>query len=79
MLDAYNEVLNVLIYAAAALAAFSLVWAAFTLMWRHDSPEASGRAKGAITGTVTGLTLTLLAKAIVVLLVDHTSVLLPTR
>lgn len=79
MLDAYNQMLDTLIYAAAALAAFSLVWAAFTLMWGHEGPDASAKAKGAIAGTVTGLMLTLLAKGIVVLLVDQTSVLLPTR
>ena len=79
MLDEFNRVLNVLIYAAAALAAFSITWAGFTAMWDSDNPSTRSRTKSAIIGAISGLLLALLAKAVMVLLVDSTTVLLPTR
>lgn len=79
MLEEYNRLLNILIYTAAALATFSLAWAAFTYMWDHEDPSSTSRAKAAAIGALSGLLLTLLAKAIMVLLVDSTTVLLPTR
>lgn len=79
MLDEFNRILNVLIYTAAALAAFSIAWAGFTAMWDSDNPSTSSRSKSAIVGAVSGLLLALLAKGVMVLLVDSTTVLLPTR
>ena len=79
MLDEFNRILGVLIYAAAALAAFSIAWAGFTAMWDSASPSTSSRAKSAIIGAISGLLLALLAKGVMVLLVDSTTVLLPTR
>ena len=79
MLEEYNRLLNILIYVAAALAGFSLVWAGFTAMWDAESPSSVSRARGAVISALSGLTLTLLAKGIMVLLVDSTTVLLPTR
>jgi hypothetical protein len=79
MLEEFNRVLNIMVFTAAALALFSLVWSAFTLMWDGQNPSSTSRAKGAAIGALSGLLLTLLAKGIVVLLVGNTSVLLPTR
>ena len=63
MLEEYNRLLNIFILIAGILAGFSLVWAAFVLMWGEpENPHARGRAKG-----------------LMVLLVDSTTVLLPTR
>ena len=78
MLEEFNRLLNILIFTAAVLAAFSFVWAAFTSMWDSD-PSSRGSAKSAVIGALTGLLLVLLAKGIMVLLVDSTTVLLPTR
>ena len=79
MLDEFNRVLNILIYAAAALAAFSIAWAGFTAMWDSDNPSTRSRTKSAIIGAISGLLLALLAKGVMVLLIDSTTVLLPTR
>jgi hypothetical protein len=79
MLEEFNRLLNIMVFTAAALAAFSLVWSAFTLMWDGQSPSSTSRAKSAAIGALSGLLLTLLAKGIVVLLVGNTSVLLPIR
>ena len=79
MLEEYNRLLNIMVFAAAALAAFSLVWAAFTMMWDGQNPSSTSRAKSAAIGALSGLLLTLLAKGIMVLLVGNTTVLLPTR
>lgn len=79
MLEEYNRLLNIMVFAAAALAAFSLVWAGFTMMWDGQNPSSTSRAKSAAIGALSGLLLTLLAKGIMVLLVGNTTVLLPTR
>jgi hypothetical protein len=79
MLDEYNRLLNILIYVAAALAAFSLAWAGFRAMWDAETPSSVSRAKSAVVGALSGLLLTLLAKGIMVLLLDSTTLLLPTR
>lgn len=82
MLEEYNRLLNIFILIAGILAGFSLVWAAFVLMWGEpENPHARGRAKGAVIGAISGLVLVLvlLAKGLMVLLVDSTTVLLPTR
>jgi hypothetical protein len=79
MLEEYNRLLNILIYTAAALATFSLMWAGFTYMWDHENPSSTSSAKAAAIGALSGLVLTLLAKAITVLMVDSTTIVLPTR
>ena len=80
MLEEYNRLLNIFILIAGILAGFSLVWAAITIMWGEpDNPHQRGRAKGAVIGAISGLVLVLLAKGLMVLLVDSTTVLLPTR
>ena len=80
MLEEYNRLLNIFILIAGILAGFSLVWASITIMWGEpDNPHARGRAKGAVIGAISDLVLVLLAKGVMVLLVDSTTVLLPTR
>ena len=78
MLEEFNRLLNILIFLAGVLAVFSLVWGAFTAMWDTD-PHNRGRSKSAVVGAITGLLLVIMAKGLMVLLVDSTTVLLPTR
>ena len=79
MIEEFNRLLNILIFIAAVLAAFSIVWACFTSMWDSDDPYARGRGKSAVIGALTGLMLVIMAKGLMVLFVDNTTVLLPTR
>ena len=78
MLEEFNRLLNILIFLAGVLAVFSLVWGTFTAMWDTD-PHNRGRSRSAVVGALTGLLLVLMAKGLMVLLVDSTTVLLPTR
>ena len=80
MLEEFNRLLNILIFLAGVLAVFSLVWGTFTAtaMWDTD-PHNRGRSRSAVVGALTGLLLVIMAKGLMVLLVDSTTVLLPTR
>ena len=68
MLDAFNEVLTAMAYAAAGLCLFAIVWAGFVLMAEGADDRGGGRAKSAVIMAVVGLVLVLLAKAVAALL-----------
>ena len=68
MLDAFDQVLAAMAYAAAGLCLFAIVWAGFVLMAEGAEERGGGRAKSAVVMAVVGLALVLLAKAVAVLL-----------
>ena len=68
MLDAFNAVLTAMVYAAAGLTVFSLVWAGFLLMADGAEERGLGRARSAVFLAVAGLALVLSAKGVVALL-----------
>ena len=68
MLDAFDEVLTAMAFAAAGLCVFAIVWAGFVLMAEGADERGGGRAKTAVIMAVVGLVLVLLAKAVATLL-----------
>ena len=68
MLDAFDQVLAAMAYAAAGLCLFAIVWAGFVLMAEGAEERGGGRAKSAVVMAVVGLALVLLAKAVAALL-----------
>ena len=68
MLDAFDDVLTAMAYAAAGLTVFSLVWAGFLLMADGAEERGLGRARSAVFLAVAGLALVLSAKGVAALL-----------
>ena len=68
MLDAFDEALTAMAYAAAGLTVFAIVWAGFLLMAEGAEERGGGRARGAIFLAVAGLVLVLSAKGVAALL-----------
>ena len=68
MLEAFNQVLTAMAYAAAGLCVFSIVWAGFVLMAEGSEERGAGTAKKAVIGSVVGLVLVLSAKGVAVAL-----------
>ena len=68
MLDAFDDVLTAMAYAAAGLCVFAIVWAGFVLMAEGAEERGGGRARTAVIMAVVGLVLVLLAKAVATLL-----------
>ena len=68
MLDAFDEALTAMAFAAAGLCVFAIVWAGFVLMAEGADDRGGGRAKSAVIMAVVGLVLVLLAKAVAALL-----------
>ena len=68
MLDAFNEALTAMAYAASGLCVFSLVWAGFLLMADGAEERGLGRARSAVFLAVAGLALVLSAKGVAALL-----------
>ena len=68
MLDAFDEALTAMAYAASGLCVFSLVWAGFLLMADGAEERGGGRAKSAVFLAVAGLALVLSAKGVAALL-----------
>ncbi|MYD64666.1 MAG: hypothetical protein F4X26_01505 [Chloroflexi bacterium] len=68
MLDAFDEALTAMAYAAAGLTVFSVVWAGFLLMADGAEERGGGRAKSAVFLAVAGLALVLSAKGVSALL-----------
>ena len=68
MLDAFDEALTALAYAAAGVCLFALVWAGFLLMADGADERGGGRAKSAVFLAVAGLALVLSAKGVAALL-----------
>ncbi len=68
MLDAFDEALTAMAYAASGLCVFSLVWAGFLLMADGAEERGLGRARSAVFLAVAGLALVLSAKGVAALL-----------
>ena len=68
MLDAFDEALTAMAYAASGLTVFSLVWAGFLLMADGAEERGGGRARSAVFLSVAGLALVLSAKGVTALL-----------
>ncbi len=68
MLDAFDRVLTAMVYAAAGLAVFAMVWAGFVLMAEGAEERGGGRARTAVVMAVVGLVLALSAKGVATLL-----------
>ena len=64
MLDAFDQVLTAMAYAAAGLCLFAIVWAGFVLMAEGADDRGGGRAKSAVVMAVVGLVLVLSAKGV---------------
>ena len=70
MLLAFVDVLDAMVYAAAGLSLFAVVWAGFLLMAEGAEDRGSGKARASVALAVTGLALTLSAKGIALVLVS---------
>ena len=68
MLDAFDEALTAMAYAAAGLTVFAIVWAGFLLMAEGAEERGGGRARSAIFLAVAGLALVLSARGVAALL-----------
>ena len=68
MLDAFDEALTAMAYAASGLTLFALVWAGFLLMTDGAEERGGGRARSAVFLAVAGLALVLSAKGVAALL-----------
>ena len=64
MLEAINEALTAMAYAASGLCLFAIVWAGFVLMAEGGEERGGGRARSAVVGAVVGLVLALSAKGV---------------
>ena len=68
MIQAFDEALTAMAYAASGLCLFAIVWAGFVLMAEGAEERGGGRAKSAVALAVMGLVLVLSAKGIAVAL-----------
>ncbi len=68
MLDAFDEALTALAYAAAGVCVFAIAWAGVLLMADGADERGGGRAKSAVFLAVAGLALVLSAKGVAALL-----------
>ena len=68
MLEAFDEALTAMAYAASGLCLFAIVWAGFVLMAEGSDERGGGRARTAVVMAVVGLVLVLSAKAVSALL-----------
>ncbi len=64
MLDAFDQILTGMVYAAAGLAVFAVVWAGFVLMAEGVEDRETGRARAAVFLALGGLVLVLSAKIV---------------
>ena len=70
MLQAFNEALMAMVYAATGLAFFAIVWAGFVLMAEETEERNLGRARNVVLGAVVGLVLVLSAKGVALALLN---------
>ena len=70
MLEAFNEALTAMAYAAGGLAVFAIAWAGVVLMAEGAEGQRGGRAKSAVFMAITGLTIVLSAKGIALALTN---------
>ncbi|MCY3919269.1 MAG: hypothetical protein OXG38_05615 [Chloroflexi bacterium] len=68
MLDAFDEALTAMAYAAAGLTVFAIVWAGVLLMAEGAEGRGGGRARSAVVLALAGLALVLSAKGVAALL-----------
>ena len=68
MLDTFDAVLTAMVYAAAGLCVFAIVWAGFILMAEGSEERGGGRARTAVVMAVVGLVLALSAKGVAAML-----------
>ena len=68
MLRQFDRVLTAMVYAAAGLCLFAIVWAGFILMAEGGEERGGGKAKTAVVMAVVGLVLALSAKGVAALL-----------
>ena len=64
MLDAFDGVLTAMVYAAAGLSVFAIVWAGFVVMAEGASDRPTGRARAMVILSIAGLVLVLSAKGV---------------
>ena len=64
MLEAFNEALTAMAYAAGGLAVFAIAWAGVVLMAEGAEGQRGGRARSAVFMAVVGLVLVLSAKGV---------------
>ena len=64
MLQAFNEVLTAMAYAASGCCLFAIVWAGVVLMVEGGEGRGAGKARSAVLGAVMGLVLVLSAKGV---------------
>ena len=70
MLDAFDKVLTAMVYTAAGLSVFAIVWAGFVLMAEGTSDRQAGRARAAVFTAIAGLVLVLSAKGVALALLN---------
>ena len=70
MLEAFNDLLTAVAYAASGLCLFAIVWAGFLLMAEGSEEHGKGRARSAVIGAVVGLVLVLSAKGVALALLN---------
>ncbi len=70
MLEAFNEALTAMAYAAGGLAVFAIAWAGVVLMAEGAEGQRGGRARSAVFMAVVGLVLVLSAKGIALALTN---------
>ena len=68
MLAAIDRALTAIVFAAAGLAVFAVVWAGFVLMAEGAEERGGGRARSAVFGALAGLVMVLSAKAVALVL-----------
>ena len=64
MLEAFDQVLTAMAFAAAGLCVFAIAWAGFVLMAEGSEERGGGRARSALVMAVVGLVLVLSAKGV---------------
>lgn len=70
MLEAFNEALTAMAYAASGLAVFAVVWSGVVLMVEGGEARGGGRARTAVVMAVIGLVLVLSAKGVALALLN---------
>ena len=70
MLDAFDKALTAMVYVAAGLAVFAIVWAGFVVMAEGASDRQSGRARAAVFTAIAGLVLVMSAKGVALALLN---------
>ncbi len=70
MLEAFNQALTAMAYAAGGLAVFAIAWAGVVLMAEGAEGRGGGRAKSAVAMAIVGLVVVLSAKGVALALLN---------